>query len=267
MFFIVPDCKNPKGDPSSAPGTSSSPSEAPKRQRTSPESEEVAGYYPRRNQKACDRCRLKKARCSGGKICEKCKRDGVICTTNRESKRDPTTKPPNAEYVHLVESQRDALLNALRAIYEKDASKDSTILSDVLKDLGIGVEDLKRLPRRTTAQDAPVDYDDIDLHRNAAEIQALLAEWNIPITQSETSANFPTSPQRYSNQSGQPKNSVPLSMSNSLQYLAPAASASSIVEDLDSITMPTSVNDFDDWLVTDKFEDDWPSSVSGYPNG
>ncbi|KIW38124.1 uncharacterized protein PV06_10084 [Exophiala oligosperma] len=267
MFFIVPDCKNPNGgDSSTAPGSSSSPSESQKRQRTLPEEDEVAGYYPRRNQKACDRCRLKKARCSGGKICEKCKRDGVICTTNRESKRDPTTKPPNAEYVHLVESQRDALLSALRTIYEKDASKDSAILSDVLKDLGIGVEDLKRLPRKTSSSEEQVDFNDIDLQRNAAEIQALLTEWNIPITQPPMSTEFAISTPIQSTQPLQMNNDcMPLVMD--FQNFAPAASTGPAVGQMDAIALPASTNEFDDWLVTDKFGDNWSLPGSGPPKG
>ncbi|KAL6251178.1 hypothetical protein RBB50_001386 [Rhinocladiella similis] len=266
MFFIVPACKESNDDCRAKPGTSSPPSEAQKRQRLSPETEEVAGYYPRRTQKACDRCRLKKARCSGGKICEKCKRDGVICTTNRESKRDPATKPPNAEYVHLVESQRDALLNALKTIYEKGASKDSAILSDVLKDLGIGVEDLKRLPRRTTSHEEPADFDDIDLHRNAAEIQALLMEWNIPITKPEVSTNFSTSDENYS---ARPPllNNESMSLLPDFQNIAPMASAPTAAGQLNAIVMPSTVNEFDDWLEADKFEDNWSFSDSRQPNG
>ncbi|KAJ9497989.1 hypothetical protein H2202_006592 [Exophiala xenobiotica] len=268
MFFIVPDRKASGVEPTPASNTSSSPSHNQKRQRLSPEAEQVAGYYPKRNQKSCDRCRLKKARCSGGRICERCKRDGVICTTNRESKRDPNAKPLNAEYVHLVESQRDALLSALRTIYEKGASSNSAALSDILKDLGIGVEDLKRMPRRTASQEHSADLDDVDLRRNAAEIQALLSEWNIPITQPEAPHNLSTWSQGHMPTTVGDSNDGAASDSG-LQYSLDTTFPTGMTGPISATTAgqknPTEAvhptSEFDDWLVTDTFDENWPLSV------
>ncbi|OAP60731.1 hypothetical protein AYL99_05733 [Fonsecaea erecta] len=177
MFFIVPERKGSNPPPSP---TSDEPSVSPpqrKRQRQSPEPEETAGYYPKRTPKACDRCRLKKARCkwNAGKICDKCKRDGVICTTNRESKREP--KPPNAAYVQLVESQRDCLLRAINKIVEGGLSNDPAALANMLQELGIRVQDLKRAPQENDVDEPMTNPDDVDIFQNAAEIQALLDDW------------------------------------------------------------------------------------------
>ena len=264
MFFIVPDRKGPDVESTPASDTASSPPHNQKRQRLSPEAEDVAGYYPKRNQKACDRCRLKKARCSGGRICEKCKRDGVICTTNRESKRDPNAKPLNAEYVHLVESQRDALLNALRTIYEKGASSNSAALSDILKDLGIGVEDLKRMPRRTASQEDTVNLDEVDLRRNAAEIQALLNEWNIPITQPEAPHNLSTwsqgdipNPVRDLNHGASSESCLQRTLDTTFpaNVMGPISATTAGQMNTTEVAHPTS--EFDDWLVADAVDENW----------
>lgn len=112
MFFITPDTPKPV-EVFAAPISTiaSSPREKRKYDEAFNIAQNVDSYYPKRNQRACDRCRLRKAKCSGGKSCEKCKKDGVICTTNRSAKMDQ--KPPSVAYVQMVESQRDFLLRAL----------------------------------------------------------------------------------------------------------------------------------------------------------
>ena len=176
MFFTVPESKHAELS-SSAPSDGKSPSpQGIKRQRVSPETEDkTCGYYPKRTPKACDRCRLKKARCqwnSNGKICEKCKRDGVICTTNRESKREP--KPPNAAYVQLIESQRDSLLRAISTIMEGGLSNDRAAVAKILQDEGISAADLRNASQRNPAHKPLTDFDDEDLFQNMADIQSLL---------------------------------------------------------------------------------------------
>ena len=78
---------------------------------------ETAGYYPKRTPKACDRCRMKKARCSAGEPpCAKCKRDGVLCVTASEDTRFSKLRQ-SPEYIRMVESQRDLLVSAVRRLW------------------------------------------------------------------------------------------------------------------------------------------------------
>ncbi|KAG9770942.1 hypothetical protein KCU88_g6493, partial [Aureobasidium melanogenum] len=186
MFFIVPDCKVPSGGSPPSPGASSLQPEAQKRQRLSAESDEVAGYYPKRNQKACDR-----------------------------------------------------------------------------------VEDLKRLPGPTTSREELADFGDIDLHRNAAEIQALLDEWNIPITQAGASISFEASTQNVSTQPTQAlvQDSTTLLGDTSFLNIPTISSAGVPDGQLGPRIVPPAVNEFDDWLVADEFEDNWASLGPGEPNG
>ncbi|KAL9616364.1 MAG: hypothetical protein Q9160_008758 [Pyrenula sp. 1 TL-2023] len=112
MFFIAPDIpKPPELLIAPVPTDVSSTREKRKHDEAFDTPQSVDNYYPKRNQRACDRCRLRKAKCSGGRCCEKCKRDGVICTTNRSTKSDQ--KAPSVAYVQMVESQRDFLIQAL----------------------------------------------------------------------------------------------------------------------------------------------------------
>jgi hypothetical protein len=119
---------------------------------------------------------LKKARCqwSRGKICDKCKRDGVICTTNRESKREPKT--PNAAYVQLVESQRDCLLRAISRILEDGLVNDKTAMAKTLQDFGIRADALRKASQQKPEDEDGTEVGGADLYQNAAEIQALLDE-------------------------------------------------------------------------------------------
>ncbi|KIX93049.1 uncharacterized protein Z520_11322 [Fonsecaea multimorphosa CBS 102226] len=255
MFFIVPERKgsNPPASPASDNPAASPPQR--KRQRLSPEPEEISGYYPKRTPKACDRCRLKKARCqwNAGKICDKCKRDGVICTTNRESKREP--KPPNAAYVQLVESQRDCLLRAVSKIVEGGLSNDPAAMAKMLQELGISVQDLKRAPREGVVDDPTTNLDDADIYENAAEIQALLDDWTSENTDIQkhsclstlVSRNFGTSPSYFDSplhteyQSG---------ATQTVSYTAADATST-----LDATFLPSLGTD--DWLAFDGCADNW----------
>lgn len=140
MFFIVP--KNTTSFQSSTVTTPSSlAASASKGKKVAIDPEEVASYYPKRITKACDRCRLKKARCSGGQLCKRCERDGVVCVTSRNSKRPAL--PQNPRYVHLVESQRDQLVQALCQILHSKDTPDSSKLKEILANMGIATESLQ----------------------------------------------------------------------------------------------------------------------------
>lgn len=119
---------------------------APKRKRRITEEntedvEKMHSYYPKRIPRACDRCRLKKTRCSGGKICSRCKNDGVVCvTTTSNPKKDDSGR--SSEYVHLVESQRDRLVQALQKVLEGSNDTDQTRVRALLTDMGISTNHL-----------------------------------------------------------------------------------------------------------------------------
>lgn len=257
MFFIVPERKSPNPLPATPSEESSTSLPPQKRQRLSPEPEVTSGYYPKRVPKACDRCRLKKARCSGGKICDKCKRDGVICTTNRESKREPTQ--PNAAYVQLVESQRDCLLRALNGLIQSGLSQDRAALAKTLQELGIRVEDLKRAPRQKDAEGATLDLDDISLYQNPAEIQALLDECSVNRTKVDQIRPTPDSNSQdtevlnsYLNQPCQVDRRTDFSP-RSTKESADALSS------LDMMFLP--LTESDGWLAPDGAEGEWSLPV------
>ena len=248
MFFIVPERKASSQPPSPAVDESTTLSPPTKRQRLSPETDETAGYYPKRTPKACDRCRLKKARCqwNNGKICDKCKRDGVICTATRESKREP--KPPNAAYVQLVESQRDCLLHAVSKIFEDGSSKDPAAMVKMLQDSGIRVDDLKKAPRRNQT-DKPTHIDEIKTYKDPAWIQALASTTAAKMNTSAAESPPNTSiPQSYFDQP--PHADIQTDASQTLSSVA--GEASSI---FDASFLPST--EIDDWLVFDESGDDW----------
>ncbi|EXJ68218.1 uncharacterized protein A1O5_08833 [Cladophialophora psammophila CBS 110553] len=255
MFFIVPERKGSNPPPSPPLDDPSASPPQRKRQRLSPEAEEISGYYPKRTPKACDRCRLKKARCqwSVGKICDKCKRDGVICTTNRESKREP--KPPNAAYVQLVESQRDCLLRAIGKIVEGGLSNDPAAMAKMLQELGISVQDLKRAPREGLVDEPTTNLDDVDICQNAAEIQALLDDWTAENTSigkhtclsTLVSRNLATSQSYFDSP---PHTDVQSDVSQTLSNSSADATST-----LDMMFLPSI--GADDWLAFDGCTDNW----------
>lgn len=145
MFFTAPQRSASQSSATLTlePGRKDS---APKRKRRITEENikdvgQVHSYYPKRIPRACDRCRLKKTRCSGGKICSRCKNDGVVCvTTTSNPKKEDSGR--SSEYVHLVESQRDQLVQALQKVLEGSNLTDQTRVRALLTDMGISMNHL-----------------------------------------------------------------------------------------------------------------------------
>lgn len=102
--------------------------------------EVIGGYYPRRVSKACDRCRVKKVKCSGGKLCKRCELDGVVCITTSMSARNEA--PVEARQYHLVESQRDRLLQILSEILHGKDESEVARLRGMLSDMGLSAKSL-----------------------------------------------------------------------------------------------------------------------------
>jgi Fungal Zn(2)-Cys(6) binuclear cluster domain len=139
MFFIVPQAP-PPGSPEDSSSRSS-----PHSLRTNAPDDAVACYYPKRTPRACDRCRLKKARCSVIRgACIKCKRDGVVCVTSAPTK--PDSKIKNPEYVHMVEGQRDLLVQALHKIWKTSRSGSANAeqeLNTILEEIDANQIDIR----------------------------------------------------------------------------------------------------------------------------
>lgn len=113
--------------------------------------EMISGYYPRRTPKACDRCRVKKVKCSGGKLCKRCEFDGVVCTSTGNSATEDASV--GSRQYHLVEHQRDRLLEILsEIIYGKDEN-EVTRLRELLSNMGLSTKSL-RLNSRTATHDS-----------------------------------------------------------------------------------------------------------------
>lgn len=167
MFFTAPQRSVAQSSETLTLGPARKDS-APKRKRriteeNSEDVEQVHSYYPKRIPRACDRCRLKKTRCSGGKICSRCKNDGVVCvTTTSNPKKEDTGR--SSEYVHLVESQRDRLVQALQKVLEDSNSTDQARVRALLTDMGISTN---HLPDHST-----VEPDVMASANNDNEIQA-----------------------------------------------------------------------------------------------
>lgn len=103
--------------------------------------EEEFNHYRKRIAKACDRCRLKKTKCSGGKFCKRCKQDGTVCVTTTAAKKGDLTKHP--EYTHLVESQRDQLARALYHLLQRNGPAGSGDANAFLTEMGIATKSLE----------------------------------------------------------------------------------------------------------------------------
>lgn len=88
----------------------------------------------------------------------------MICTTDRESKREP--KALTAEYVQLVESQRDCLLRAVSRILECGVSDDPAAVAKILQEFGIRPESLRKV-----SQQVPKDGGDKTAAAEAALCQ------------------------------------------------------------------------------------------------
>lgn len=100
----------------------------------------TTGYYPKRAQKACDRCRLKKVKCSGGKLCKRCESDGVVCITASNPIKQET--PVDYRRYHLATSQRDRLLEILFGVLNGKNEDEIANLHGELKNMGLSVQNL-----------------------------------------------------------------------------------------------------------------------------
>lgn len=151
MFFIVPTTgEQPASTFTSTEGTDHITSHGKTQSQDLAQGDLTLTHDRRRTPKACSRCRLKKTRCSGGKICERCKRDGAVCVTIDNARRGNHTQKP--EYIQLVESQRDQLVLALRQVLRNESTTDSDRLKSTLARMGISVDHLRSQtqPRQDT---------------------------------------------------------------------------------------------------------------------
>ncbi|KAF2011863.1 hypothetical protein BU24DRAFT_396490 [Aaosphaeria arxii CBS 175.79] len=67
--------------------------------------------------KACDRCRLKKSKCSGMAPCNRCKTDDAICIFTRRRNHKDKSYPKG--YVEILEQQQAQLVAGLRELYSR----------------------------------------------------------------------------------------------------------------------------------------------------
>ncbi|KAH0009517.1 hypothetical protein KCU78_g10692, partial [Aureobasidium melanogenum] len=77
--------------------------------------QDMGGISKQRASKACNRCRAKKSRCSGGYPCSKCKSSDAPCIFGypNESKR----KVFSEHYVRTLETQQFKLVAGLQTMY------------------------------------------------------------------------------------------------------------------------------------------------------
>ncbi|KPI37508.1 uncharacterized protein AB675_4011 [Cyphellophora attinorum] len=156
MFFITPQKEHLVY--ASETGHEHGPSKKRRHQHYQPEppsTQDVAsGYYPRRIPKACDRCRLKKVKCSGGKLCKRCELDGVVCITTLNSEVEQG--PVEARQYHLVESQRDRLLQIISEILHGKDEIEVARLRELLSNMGLSLKNLPLSSTTTNATTQPV---------------------------------------------------------------------------------------------------------------
>ena len=157
MFFITPQRRQPPNKTTNG-AQSATEESCSKRKRVEPvetttQHDQSHGYYPKRVSRACDRCRLKKTRCSGTKVCDRCRRDGVVCVVTSAPKKNDLAQHPR--YVQLVESQRDQLARALQQLLQNDNSMDSSKVKGLLAEMGIAAENLR--VDEETSPDASTD--------------------------------------------------------------------------------------------------------------
>lgn len=121
--------------------------------------EDSFDFQRKRVARACDRCRLKKTKCSGGSVCSRCKQDRVVCvTTPSATKKGDIHQNPG--YTHLVETQRDQLARALHRLLRTHGPTDSKNVKSLLAEMGITTDSI-RLPEQP-GPDSNGDTDDID---------------------------------------------------------------------------------------------------------
>jgi hypothetical protein len=169
---------------------------------------------------SCDRCRLKKARCSGGPApCNKCKRDRVICIISKDKskqylgsplKYDPglissselDTQPKSPEYVRMVESQRDLLLKAVHELRQKSKACEQTganwdaasDINRVLQELGVH-NDHSEFVRETILDElASTQLEAKDTTSEAPRLSNSTQSLNTPSFNHIQETNFPSVP-------------------------------------------------------------------------
>lgn len=184
MFFITPQSsERPTAAPTAPENVQDDSALRRKRKAVDEENRQDQGrvhsYYPKRISRACDRCRLKKTRCSGGKICERCQHDGVVCVTTLKPKSDEHGK--SSGYVQLVESQRDRLLQALQKVIQDSAgTADQGRVRTFLHDMGLSIDNLQPLADTKfdpsvidTGERSPAVWDDIFGSLNTSQLEAI----------------------------------------------------------------------------------------------
>lgn len=163
MFFITPQkeqlVKNVETEPDDRPSKRCRQLSSQQSKQLQPQSSDdvPSGYYPKRVPKACDRCRIKKVRCSGGQLCKRCGSDGVVCITTTNG--DKEESPVQAQQYHLVESQRDRLLQIIAKIADGKNEDEFTKLRDVLSNMGLSMKNVSRSPETTENAAEPIVVD------------------------------------------------------------------------------------------------------------
>ncbi|KAJ5544055.1 C6 transcription factor (Fcr1) [Penicillium frequentans] len=71
----------------------------------------------KRTRKACDRCRMKKAKCDGITPCEKCRVDNTMCMFGE--RRRPRDKVYPTGYTKLLEEQQEWLIYGIQELYRR----------------------------------------------------------------------------------------------------------------------------------------------------
>lgn len=145
MFFITPQKEHlvPFAESETRPGSSKKRKQG-QQPEPQPNDEYVSGYYPRRIPKACDRCRVKKVKCSGGQLCRRCESDGVVCITTSNMAKEEA--PVDPRQYHLVESQRDRLLQILSEILQGKNENEVAKLRGLLSNMGLSIKGLPIIP-------------------------------------------------------------------------------------------------------------------------
>ncbi|KAF5559204.1 c6 transcription factor [Fusarium mexicanum] len=65
--------------------------------------------------RACDRCRLRKTKCSGFPPCTRCQRDGFVCTTENEPKKE--FRRLSSGYTEVSQTRDAALTATIQRLY------------------------------------------------------------------------------------------------------------------------------------------------------
>ncbi|KAF2455036.1 hypothetical protein BDY21DRAFT_397086 [Lineolata rhizophorae] len=83
---------------------------------------------PRRVHRACNNCRLKKAKCNNVKPCEECERAGLVCLSTMVKKKKATVSTLEWKTESLL-SERASLSLAVRLLYKKAYPNDPLFAS------------------------------------------------------------------------------------------------------------------------------------------